>query len=397
MNVLIGKGNPHGEIHAPPSKSYAHRLLIVNGLLGQGAVRGISFSEDILATLDCLSACGVNYAIAGNDILFKGRKSPGGLYKCRESGSTLRFFLPIAALFGSENEFLMSDRLKQRGVGEYEKALKASDISVSDTKQGFRVLGRLKSGSYEVDCSRSSQYASGLLMALSFLRESSSIKLLPPIESKNYLDITLDVLNRHGAGITFDGESSMFFIPGNELHAYDEIPPGDASNAAFLDAFSYLGCGVRVLGLEEKSLQGDAVYKGHFTSLAKGESVIDISNCIDLGPVLMAFASLNHGATLKGIGRLRLKESDRVLVMKEELGKVGARVDIKEDEAHVSAAKFESQTPFSAHNDHRIAMALSLFLCRQDVKILSAEVVSKSYPDYWKDLERLGLHIEYEQ
>ena len=398
MIVKIFKSTPKGELIAPSSKSYSHRYLLAAGLSkNTSTVSGLYFSNDVMASLNCLSSFGCDYILNDDSVTFRNvDKKEVKVFDCNESGSTLRFMIPIALTKYEDVTFKGSEKLISRGIGVYEKMFNETGIEVFKTNDSLRFVGKLKPGTYEIDGSISSQFVSGLLYALPLLDGDSKITLLPPVNSKNYIDMTIEVLEKYS--IKIEKEDNALIIPGNQKYiAKDYEVEKDYSNSAFLEAFNYLGGNLKVLGLNPSSLQGDKVYQDYFELLSKGNVTLDISNCIDLGPVLFVFASLHHGATFTGTSRLKIKESDRSLTMKEELAKVGVQVDIYDDK--VIVYKDELKEPcgiFNSHNDHRIIMALSLLSTKFDIVISNAEAVSKSYPHYFKELEKVGVKIDYE-
>ena len=398
MIVKIFKSTPKGELIAPSSKSYSHRYLLAAGLSkNTSTVSGLYFSNDVMASLNCLSSFGCDYILNDDSVTFRNvDKKEAKVFDCNESGSTLRFMIPIALTKYEDVTFKGSEKLISRGIGVYEKMFNETGIEVFKSNDSLRFVGKLKPGTYEIDGSISSQFVSGLLYALPLLDGDSKITLLPPVNSKNYIDMTIEVLEKYSIKINRVGNT--FIIPGNQKYiAKDYEVEKDYSNSAFLEAFNYLGGNLKVLGLNPSSLQGDKVYQDYFELLSKGNVTLDISNCIDLGPVLFVFASLHHGATFTGTSRLKIKESDRGLAMKEELAKVGVQLDIYEDEVIVNKSELNKPCDmFNSHNDHRVVMALSLLSTKFDIVISNAEAVSKSYPHYFKELEKVGVKIDYE-
>ena len=395
MNVKITKSIPKGIISAPPSKSYTHRYLIASMFSNKGTIKNVLFSEDIKATLNCLEAFGVTYEKKDDSISIlsneKFMKNP--VFDCNESGSTLRFLIPIVLTKYDKVTFKGTPKLISRGIGVYEKILKNQKITIDEQ---IHIEGKLKPGEFIVDGSISSQYITGLLFALPLLDKESTIKIIPPINSKPYIDISLDILTKYK--IEYKIEENSIYIPGNQKYiANDYFVEGDYSNAAFLDAFNYFGGNIKIENLNKDSLQGDKVFIDYFRILNEKNTVLDISNCIDLGPVLFMFAALKHGATFIGTARLKIKESNRALAMKEELKKCSIKIDIEENSVIVHKNNItKPNVCFESHNDHRIVMALSLLSTLFDITINDASAVMKSYPHYFKDLEKLGVEIEYE-
>ena len=396
MKVTIAKGKLNGSLMAPPSKSFAHRYLIA-AALSCGTVTNLSYSDDVISSLNCLENLGATYEKQGNAVKFSGfaKISDVPTLDCNESGSTLRFFIPIAMTMFDNVVFKGTEKLISRGIEAYEECL-AGVVTFSKDSNSIAASGKLVPDNYVIDASKSSQYVSGLLIALSLLDGDSTLTIKGELTSKPYVDITLDVLSKFGIEISED--RGVYTIKGGQSYKQITIAnEGDYSNAAFLDSFNYLGGIVEVYGLNPGSLQGDRVYKEHFEALSKGYSVIDIENCIDLAPVLFSLASLKHGGRFINTRRLAVKESNRALAMKEELEKAGAILRVDENEVIViPRCSLSSKLEFNSHNDHRIAMALSLYSTESDIIINDAGCIDKSYPDYFKDLEALGMEVQYE-
>ncbi|MCR5741502.1 MAG: hypothetical protein K6G38_03485 [Gammaproteobacteria bacterium] len=395
MKLRIKKGVLNGKTAVPPSKSYAHRHLIASALSYGGIVKNIEYSDDIIATLTSLKSLGFNYIKRFDSVEFladRNRKESPVL-DANESGSTLRFLIPLSLVLYDNVTFLASKKLLERGISLYEELFKNIAIEVIKEEDRLIFKGKLKGGNYKLRGDISSQYFSGLLFALPLLDIDSTIEITTNLESQSYLDITIDVLRRHGIDIKY--EKNLIEIPGRQRYlTCDSYTEGDMSNMANIDAFNYLGSDVILTGFKENSLQGDKIYREYFEILKDRNATLDISNCIDLGPILFSFASLNHGATFTGTNRLKLKESDRALSMKEELSKAGINVEILDDIVKVSSnPSFKPLYKFNSHNDHRIVMALALYSSISDVVIDGCEAVNKSFPSYFSLLKRLGMEV----
>lgn len=416
MNVVIGKSTANGTVTAPPSKSYAHRLLIGAALSrGTSTIENVCLSDDIRATLDCAQTLGATVSFAETPLPQTvrvcgtgGKLLRGGEFFCRESGSTLRFFLPLALCALSENPrtnaassgkaiFRCSPRLAERGIGVYEEALKNAASFEKITENGtITVSGTLLPGKYTIRGNVSSQFATGLLFALPLLPENSELEILPPAESESYIAVTADVLKKFGVCIEKTAQNT-WLIGGNQ-HFSSGIfrTEGDESNAAFLKALNTLGGNVTVTGLNKNSLQGDKICDTLFKQLSAGYTEADLKNCPDLAPVLFAVAAAKHGARFSGTRRLKIKESDRAEAMREELAKFGAVVTVAENEVTVLPPPCGLHAPesvLSSHDDHRIAMALSLLCTITGGTISGAEAVRKSYPDFFSVLSSLGVSL----
>ncbi len=398
MKLKLYKSKLNGEVIAPPSKSYAHRFIIASCLAKKASkIENIIFSDDILATLHCVKALGGSYYKEQNRITMLAKhkkKEIIPLFHCLDSGSTLRFFIPLALINYEESIFVCSEQLLNRGVSLYQEIFKNQDIAFERRKKCFRVKGNLKPGVFEVRGDISSQYLTGLLFALPLLEGESVIKIIPPIYSKSYLDMTQDVLKQYK--IDFEFQDNEIKIKGKQVYkARNHKVEGDYSNTSFLAAFNYFDNNIVINGLNLNSLQGDKLYQEYFKILDKQNAVIDLANCIDLGPILFVFAALKHGATFINVDRLKNKESDRIASMQEELNKIGCELEISSNQVIVHQAKLKiPKEEFNSHGDHRIAMALSLISTQFDIIINQAESVSKSYPNYFNELKRLGARID---
>ncbi len=400
MNIKIEKSLLKGEITAPPSKSMAHRLLICAGLSeGESTINNIAFSEDILATLDCLREMGAEIETGESIVKIKG-VSPLSItesksFCARESGSTLRFFIPLALLSECEHSFTGYGRLMERPMEVYEKLCKEKELYFLQSVGKISVKGRLVSGDYTLRGDVSSQFISGLLFALPFCAGDSRIHLTGKTESRSYINMTLSAMNSFGVKADWEDNSTLYIKGSQKYLSGNFNVEGDCSNAAFLDAFEYLGSDVKVRGISKTTLQGDRVYKEYFKALSDGTPVLDVSDCPDLAPVLMTLASTLNGAVLTGTARLRIKESDRGTVMKEELSKLGADIEIKENEIIIRKSPLhKSTTILCGHNDHRVVMALSVILSVLGGEIEGVEAVRKSYPDFFDRLSEIGLEAK---
>ena len=400
MTVRIKKGVAKGTVKAPPSKSMAHRMLICAAMCqGESRISGISTCEDVFATLDCMKALGVEAYIEGNDCVVRGIDFrtcvPTDTLKCRESGSTLRFFIPSAMLSGKTTMFSGAKTLMQRPMSVYQAlASEKGALFVSDGET-ITVKGPLTPGEYQVVGNISSQFISGLLFALPLLDGDSKIKIAPPIESRSYIELTRSALEIFGIKTRWSDEYTLL-IPGRQSYKAGNVSvEGDYSGAAFPDAFNLFGGEVCVTGLNPDSIQGDAVYKKYFEKLRCGIPTIHIGDCPDLGPILFAVAAAKCGGVFDGTKRLKIKESDRAAAMAEELKKFGCSVSVYEDSVVVFPLEFHApSTALFGHNDHRIVMALSVLLTLTGGEIEGAEAVSKSYPEFFEHLGKLGIDYE---
>ncbi len=401
MQIKIRKSILSGDLLARPSKSFAHRYLFASCLSsGESIISNIDFSDDIKASLNCINAYGKKHIIdyENRKVIFNKDSSKNfqPTFDCNESGTTLRIFLPIALEKYEKAKFIGAPRLIERGVDIYESIF--SSVIFNKDKYSISTVGKIGYGEYNLPGNISSQYISGLLYALPLMEGNSIINITTELESKNYISMTLDVLKKHGIIINEKNADWKFTfeIPGGQKYqSIDSSIEGDYSNIAFIDAFNYFGSDIKISGLNNDSLQSDKIYKEYFEKLNDGYCEIDIANCIDLGPILITFACLKNGAKFTNTRRLRIKESDRGTAIATELRKCGADITIDENEIIVNKSELKEQNaPFDSHNDHRIAMSLSLLATKFDIIIDGAECVSKSYPDYFKDLKKLKASIE---
>ena len=400
MRVKIEKGTAYGSITAPPSKSMAHRLLICAAMCdGVSTVRGISTCEDVLATLDCMSALGIKYTRVGDDVTVEGINpklmTPTAPLKCRESGSTLRFMIPIAMMSEHTAVFYGAKGLMARPMSVYENLCREHKLTYIGDGESIVVKGPLKGGTYTVPGNVSSQFISGLLFALPSAEDDSIIKITPPIESRSYIELTIDALKSFGVCVSWSDEYTLKISGRQTFKPTDVTVEGDYSGAAFPAALNLFSSEVTLLGLREDSIQGDKVYKKYFDMLKCGTPNIHIGDCPDLGPILFAVAAAKNGGIFTGTKRLKIKESDRAAAMAKELKKFGTSVSVYDDTVVIYPAEFHSPSELlSGHNDHRIVMSLAILLTLTGGEISGAEAVSKSYPDFFEKIESLGIEVQ---
>ena len=398
MRATFTPARLQGTIDAPPSKSMAHRYLIGAALSGQTCVlEGVDYSEDILATIDCLRALGATVTTDGATVTVDPRgfmQAEHPVLECRESGSTLRFFIPLALCLGRPVILRGSGRLLERPLDVYEQLCRERGFTFQKGTTALTLCGSLQSDTYRVWGDISSQFITGLLLALVYLGGEATVEIIPPFESRSYVDLTLSALSAFGANVAYTDENTIRIHPAT-LHAYDGRVEGDYSNAAFLDVFNHLGSAVQVGGLRPDSGQGDRVYAAYFQQIADGTPTLDVSDCPDLCPVLFALAALKNGATFIGTDRLKLKESDRGAAMHQELQKLGGGLLFGENTITVlpQTLRYAGQV-LDGHNDHRIVMALSVMLSQMGGTIEGVEAVSKSYPHFFEDIRHLSAEIE---
>lgn len=387
-----------GTISAPPSKSMAHRYLVGSVLSKKKCtLSGVDYSEDILATIDCLRALGAEIDIMGDTVYIDPvnfMKAENPVLECRESGSTLRFFIPLALCLGKETVLKGSTRLFERPLDVYEELCRDNNFVFRKDKNSVTVCGSLKSGSYRIRGDISSQFITGIIFALVYLGGESSIEIIPPFESKSYINLTISALKSFGADVGFTDEYNIT-VRETKMHSYCGKIEGDYSNTAFLDAFNHIGSEIDIQNLNPYSLQGDRVYREYFDKISSGTPNLDISDCPDLGPVLFALSALKNGAVFTGTDRLKAKESDRGMAMHTELQKLGGGLVFGDNMITVPKQELSyNGSILDGHNDHRIVMAMSVVLSKTGGEISGVEAVRKSYPGFFNDIQKLGAKVE---
>ncbi len=398
MTVTVKKGRAFGKITAPPSKSMAHRNLICGAFSSASSIGGVDMSKDIEATLRCLKGLGADVLVEGHTV------SIGGLdfsdepreksIFCNESGSTLRFMIPICLLFESEITLTGSTRLFQRSLDVYADMCRERGLGFEIGENCVKVKGPLKSGEFSVRGDVSSQFISGLLFALPHLEGDSTVNITGDLESASYINLTAGALHDFGVQIERPDDKT-FFIRGNQRFiSKNESVEGDYSNAAFFEALNRFGGEVEIDGLKADSMQGDIVYGELFDRIEKRDFPIDISDCPDLAPILFAVSAVKGRGEFTGTRRLKIKESDRAEVMRVELSKMGAEVTVRENSVSVFCEKLTAPgEAVCGHNDHRIVMSMAVLSTLTGGTIEGAEAVSKSFPDFFERLSSLGIEV----
>lgn len=407
MNVTITPTLLHGAVTPPPSKSQAHRLLLAAALAdGTSTLANVAFSQDIQATVRCLEALGAAVRQEGDQLAVTGLAGQTASSEelpeldCGESGSTLRFLIPVALAVRGGGVFTGHGRLMERPQEPYFDIFREKGISYEQQDGTLTVKGQLTSGVYTLPGNVSSQFVTGLLYALPLLPGDSEIHLTTPLESADYVYMTMDALAQFGVAVEYDGER-IFRVPGNQTgHPAAMTVEADWSNAAFWYAAAYLDSKLDIRGLNYQSAQGDACIGRLYWTLAKpGEAEIDVSGCPDLVPPLAAMAALRgvgQVTRLVNAARLRIKESDRLATVTEVLTALGAEVEEHADHLVITGKdSLPGGVTVSGHNDHRIAMmaAIAATNCAAPVTITGAECVRKSYPSFWDEYVRLGGQI----
>lgn len=400
MVVKIEKSKLFGRAVFPPSKSDSHRLLIAAALAeGESVIRGVSRCDDVLATIASLRGLGADISLEGDTARVKGidirNAEARGSLPVNESGSTLRFLIPISLLTKEEVLFEGKARLFERPLSIYEKIVLENGGKFDLRSGSLAVKGTLPGGEYRLRGDVSSQFITGLLFALPLALENSRIIIEPPFESRPYVDMTIATLRRFGIEVNFEDEYTLN-ISGNQKYApHDDTVEGDWSAGAFLAALELLHTEIRVEGYNVDTLQGDSVSIDYLDKIKKGRAKLDISDCPDLGPILFAMAAYFGEAEFVGTRRLVIKESDRCGAMKEELAKFGAEATIFENSVKIKGGNLHTpNAALSGHNDHRIVMSMAVLCSILGGEIEGAEAVKKSYPEFFDVLLSLGARME---
>ncbi|MDD3192301.1 MAG: 3-phosphoshikimate 1-carboxyvinyltransferase [Oscillospiraceae bacterium] len=416
MDVRITPSRLRGEVCAPPSKSIAHRALICAALANQhSTVSPVDLSKDMDATIGALKAMGASIVRNGKEVRITGISAPpqNAEIDCIESGSTLRFLIPVAAALGISCRFTGSGRLPERTIGPYFDAFLSKGVLLDRSFVPLQLSGSLQPGSYTLPGDISSQFITGLLFALPLLNGESAIHLSTALESAPYIDLTIDVLRKFG--IKIHCQDSDFFIPGGQTYLPQAFSvEADFSNAAFFLTAAALGQDVTVSGLSVKSLQGDRKILEALSALGASASFngdrvqmkrpicrpaeIDIRDIPDLAPILCVAAAAVPGRTvLHGTRRLKIKESDRAAAMIDCLTRLGARIWSEYDSLIIDGGTPLHGAVVSSYGDHRIvmAMAIAALLADGPIVIEQAQAVDKSYPGFFEDFKLLGgvVHV----
>ena len=417
MKVLIRPKKLSGIIDIIPSKSYSHRAIIAASLAkGHSTIRNVLFSNDIKRTIDACRAFGAVIEEHSDFLEIEGSngvKRINDSINVGESGSTIRFMIPIMMVSDKKMEFDGLNNRVNRPLDTYFRIFSEQNIKFMHPDDKYLPLttyGSLKPGVYEIEGNVSSQFVTGLLFALPLLKGKSTIKIIGTLESKAYIDLTLDILKLYNINIK-NNNYLTFEIEGNQSYkAHDYTIEGDFSQAAFFLSMGALGNDIKLRCMNLNSLQGDKKIINDLKEFgveisfknellfAAGKNlngaVIDFSQSPDLGPTLSVVAALAKGKSdFINAKRLRIKECDRITCMKEELNKIGAIVSEKTDEMNFIGVKnFSGSLHLESHNDHRIAMALAVAstMCEAPIMIEQAECVKKSYPHFWDDFKKLG-------
>lgn len=410
MIAIVGKSEIKGQLTPPPSKSYAHRMLIAAALSGgKTVIKNLPDNSDVDATVRGLIALGAKITIKGDvaEVEAISGDIKSAEIDCGESGSTLRFLLPVAAVLGIKTRFTGHGRLPERPVKELVDTLRAHGAAVSGYKLPLTVSGAIKSGNYVIDGSVSSQYITGLLLALSFTDGESAVIIEGEAVSKPYIDITVEVLKAFNAVPVIKG-NKFIINSGKGGRAGVLTVPADYSGAAFFAVMGAISGDVTIKGLKDKDPQGDAeifnflkamgaevkTEKGAIRVIKSKLNAIEAycKDCPDIVPVLSVAAAFANGITvLSGVKRLKDKESDRIKAIIDLLARFGIRANFDGDALYI-----EGGNPIGSEaegfGDHRIVMSAGVAATAAEGKTLinGAEAVGKSYPAFFGEINKLG-------
>lgn len=394
MDLIITPTKLCGTVHAIPSKSQAHRLLICAAFAEhETRLRCPDTNRDIEATADCLRALGAEILQdAGGYTVFPVQSIPqSAALPCHDSGSTLRFLLPVAGALGVDATFQLEGRLPQRPLSPLWEEMERMGCTLTrPTADTIRCQGILDSGVYTISGGVSSQFITGLLLAFPLISGESQLEITGKLESAPYVTMTLKAMEQFGVMV------QNFSVAGNQHFTSPGTVTveGDWSNGAFFLAAKALGSNVTVTSLRADSPQGDRAAAELLPGLEK-KLIINAADIPDLVPILAVTAACNQGAVFTNIGRLRLKESDRVESVKEMIIALGGTAESDAETLTVQGTGLHGGT-VDARNDHRIAMsaAIAATACREDVIILGAQCVEKSYPRFFEEYRKLGGNYE---
>lgn len=422
MNVRIKPGLLKGDLIVPPSKSLSHRAIIAAGLSkGKSVISNILFSKDILATISAIEAIGAKVTRDGDTLTILGKgytERKNNVIDSNESGSTVRFMIPIALTVDEPITFIGKNNLVNRPLDAFLEIFNEQGIKYekeANTYLPLKVFNGLKSGEFKIKGDISSQFITGLLYALPLLNGDSKIIITTELESKGYIDLTIDMLKLFGIEI-INNNYKEFIIKGNQTYKpHDYQVEGDYSQSAFFLVADLLGSDINLLAMNPNSHQGDKkiiedikafngkidfknnILKAYPTKT--NGATIDFSQSPDLGPAIAVLASLSKGKTeFVNAARLRIKECDRITCVREELEKLGVKIEENPDGMIIEGMDKVKGGILDSHNDHRLRMSFAVLatVASGDVVITNAECVSKSFPNFFEVFEALGGNISYE-
>ena len=417
MKAIIYPSKSTGVVTVPTSKSVAHRLLICAALSnGESIISNVSMNSDISATISCLKELGADILVDGSTVTVKGIKETKKEVELNaiESGSTLRFLIPISSYLSKKVIFKGTEKLISRPLDIYQKLYNDNFVKKNNC---IIINNLLDQNYYEIDGSISSQFISGLLFYLPLLKNDSEIKIINEYESKSYVDLTIDALNKFGIQIEEKDNGRRLIIKGGQTYLSNNLSvEGDYSQAAFFLTLGAINNEITVKGLNKSSKQGDKAIvdvlknanvrmeinnEGITVKKSEIKAIdVDLKDIPDLGPILSVLFSRAKGKSkLYNAKRLRYKESDRILAIETELKKMGVEISSDENNIYINGVnKLISNDIINSHNDHRIFMAVSILatISNTPVTISNYECINKSYPRFLDDLQGLGIKVVIE-
>jgi len=421
MRIEIKPTKLSGKIEIPASKSYAHRQLICSALAnGVSRISGITLSKDISATMECLHMLGARFKVNGNSVTVSGLNkrnetctlkdadgTPIKILCCCESGSTLRFLIPIAAALGADARFWGEGRLPERPIDIYTRELSKKGVVFNskeflpaelyggNSADMFGISGKLQSGTFTLEGDVSSQFVTGLMFALPLLDGDSKIVMTSRLESKPYATMTAEILKRYGVEITETDYG--YFVKGNQKYiSADTAVEGDWSQAAFFYVANILGSNVDLKNLNENSVQGDKKILEIISGMCYNEDRCfdaDCSDIPDLVPILAVLGCFGGKTSrIYNASRLRIKESDRLLAVSDMLNRLGGKVSVTDDGLIIEPIIRFNGGEVDSFGDHRIAMCAAIAATRANGSVIinGAESVEKSYPGFFEDYKKVG-------
>lgn len=419
MRVIVKPSICKGSITIPPSKSMAHRAIICASLTnGHSVISNVDYSQDILATIEGMRKLGAIIKQEEHTLHIDGISNFQQLndtqIHCKESGSTLRFFLPIFSLCNQPITFTGEGRLMKRPQKVYKDIFEKQGLPFFQSEDEICISSSLKPDHFILKGDISSQFISGLLFTLPLLSKDSTIQILPPFESRSYVELTLQMLETFGIHAYFK-EENLIYIPGNQTYKPCQYTvEGDFSQFAFFAVLAALQHDLFIKGVNPSSKQGDkqilTVLKDFGINFEEKEegylihkgipqgAYIDLANCPDLGPILCVLGMYAQKEThIAHAKRLRMKESDRISAMEEELRKFKVDITSSEDDIFIKGKQtYSCEHELYGHNDHRIVMALCIAaLCaNKEVVIDGAQAINKSYPSFFDDIISIQGKVE---
>lgn len=405
-------------IRLPSSKSLSHRAIIAAAIAdGTSHITNIDYSVDIEATIEAMKHLGARIEKHPHALTIEGTSGfryDKEVIDARESGSTLRFLIPLFTLCNDTISFTGSKRLFQRPLNVYEELFEKQGLTLKYTDNGITTGGKLKSGDIEIKGNISSQFITGLLLTLPLVDGDSTIRITPPFESRSYVDLTLEILDTFGINAYYLDEYTIAVKGNQHYQATDYEVETDYSQLAFFASLGLINNDIECMNLNSDSKQGDRVFidiaekmngiiqRNVKSCLFKKSTLkgaeIDLSDCPDLGPMCFALASMADGESVfTGALRLRIKESDRIAAMECELRKLNQQIESDEGTVIVKGKRpLIALDTLDSHNDHRIVMALSILatVSENEVIIDHAEAINKSYPCFFEDLRKCNIRVE---